>query len=344
MQAACRSLGYRSEQDGEDEMRIRLLGTGTPTPSLRRMCSGYVVETGNDVIVFDHGFGAHHRLLELGIAATKVSHLFLTHLHYDHCGDYARLVLTRWDQGAGKVPELPVYGPPPLKQMNAALLGEGGAFNSDLVARTSDDCSLRIYEARGGVLPRVRPNPKLTELAPGAVIEEQEWRVEVSEARHFQPYLACLAYRLTTSAGSFVYSGDSGPCDGIRKLARDCDVLVHMCHYISGAAQRWLRRILHGPHGAGTARPGHRRPQPGDDAHHGAVRQAGRPRARHRRDGRGLQRQSVLRRRSDGDPAGAARSGKAHVAGDGERSTHDRTSLRAPFTILRQRNASHDHP
>ena len=30
-------------------MRIRLLGTGTPTPSLRRMSSGYVIETGNDV-------------------------------------------------------------------------------------------------------------------------------------------------------------------------------------------------------------------------------------------------------------------------------------------------------
>jgi ribonuclease Z len=63
-------------------VRIRLLGSGTPTPSLRRMCSGYVVEIGNDVIVFDHGFGAHHRLLGLGIHASRVSHLFFTHLHY----------------------------------------------------------------------------------------------------------------------------------------------------------------------------------------------------------------------------------------------------------------------
>ena len=94
-------------------MRIRLLGTGTPTPSLRRMCSGYVVEIGDDVIVFDHGFGAHHRLLELGIPPTKVTHFFCSHLHYDHMGDYPRLLLTRWDQGAGKIPELKVYGPPP---------------------------------------------------------------------------------------------------------------------------------------------------------------------------------------------------------------------------------------
>jgi len=46
-------------------MRLRLLGTGTPTPSLKRMCSGYVVEIGDDVLVFDHGFGVHHRLLEV---------------------------------------------------------------------------------------------------------------------------------------------------------------------------------------------------------------------------------------------------------------------------------------
>ena len=31
-------------------MRIRLLGTGTPTPSLRRMSSGYVIETGRIVM------------------------------------------------------------------------------------------------------------------------------------------------------------------------------------------------------------------------------------------------------------------------------------------------------
>jgi ribonuclease Z len=31
-------------------MRITLLGTGTPTPSLTRMCSGYVVEIGEDLM------------------------------------------------------------------------------------------------------------------------------------------------------------------------------------------------------------------------------------------------------------------------------------------------------
>ena len=39
-------------------MRIRLLGTGTPTPSLKRMSSGYLVETGERKILFDFGPGA----------------------------------------------------------------------------------------------------------------------------------------------------------------------------------------------------------------------------------------------------------------------------------------------
>lgn len=32
----------------------------------------------------------------------------------------------------------------------------------------------------------------------------------------------------------FAYSGDCGPCKVMEELARDCDVLVHVCHYLSG--------------------------------------------------------------------------------------------------------------
>jgi ribonuclease Z len=214
-------------------MRIHLLGTGTPTPSLARMCSGYVVETGDDVIVFDHGFGAHHRLLQLGIPAQKVTHLFFTHLHYDHCGDYARLVLTRWDQGGGRCPELNVFGPPPLARMTQQLFADDGVYGPDLIARTRHECSLGIYQARGGVLPRLPPVPAVKEVGVGETVRGNGWTVRCAAAEHFRPYLICYGYRLETPAGTFVYSGDSGPTPGIRELARGADVLVHMCHYLS---------------------------------------------------------------------------------------------------------------
>ena len=60
------------------------------------------------MIVLDHGPGAHQRLIEGGFAATAVTHALFTHLHYDHCMDYGRLVLQRWDIGAGKVGDLRV--------------------------------------------------------------------------------------------------------------------------------------------------------------------------------------------------------------------------------------------
>jgi ribonuclease BN (tRNA processing enzyme) len=217
-------------------MRIRLLGSGTPTPSLRRMCSGYLIEIGDDVIVLDHGFGAHHRLLELGVAATQVSHLFFSHLHYDHCGDYARMVLTRWDQGAGQVPDLKVFGPAPLALMTEQLFSPGGVYGTDLAARTSHDCSLGIYVARGGTLPRAWPKPAVHEITVGDVIQGDGWTLKVGMAEHFRPYLTSLAFRIETPEGSLVYSGDSGPTPAMRDLAEQADVLIHMCHHRSGTA------------------------------------------------------------------------------------------------------------
>ena len=217
-------------------MRLWLLGTGTPTPSLRRMCSGYVVQCDEDYIVFDHGFGAHHRLMELGIRATQVSHLFLSHHHYDHMGDYPRLLLTRWDQGAGKLGELEVYGPPPLVEITQRLIGDDGAFGPDLISRTQNQASIDVYRARGGEGERTRPKPILRELQPGEAVERNGWRVQVAEVNHFAPHLTSYGYRLDCDGRSFVYSGDTGPSRALAELARDCDVLVHMCHYLTGTS------------------------------------------------------------------------------------------------------------
>ena len=48
-------------------MVITLLGTGTPAPSLTRQSSGYLLEVGTDLIVWDHGAGAHDRLIQSGV-------------------------------------------------------------------------------------------------------------------------------------------------------------------------------------------------------------------------------------------------------------------------------------
>jgi ribonuclease Z len=227
---------------------VTLLGTGTPAPSLARQSSGYLIEVGNDVIVWDHGPGAHQRLIESGRRSTDVTHAFFTHLHYDHCMDYGRLVLQRWDQGADRIEDLRVFGPPPLARMTEQLFGPDGIYGPDIRARTEHRSSLDVFEARGGKLPRKRPAPLVTEVHAGSVIEGNGWKVTVGHAQHVQPYLECLAFRLDTAEGSLCYTGDSGPSDSIVELAKGCDMLIHMNHYFSGTEPSPAYRAACGNH------------------------------------------------------------------------------------------------
>ena len=250
--SAAAALGAESAQAPEQgrakPMRITLLGTGTPAPSLERQGSGYLFEVGDDLIVMDHGPGAHHRLLECGHRAIDVGHAFFTHLHYDHCMDYGRLVLQRWDQGADRIPDLKVYGPSPIARMTELLFGENGVYGPDIRARVEHRSSMDVFEARGGKAPRKRPAPVVREVRPGDVIEGNGWKVTVGRAAHVQPYLECLAFRLDAPDGSVCYTGDSGASDDIVALARGCDMLIHMNHYFSGTAPSPAYRAACGNH------------------------------------------------------------------------------------------------
>ncbi|MBT6276684.1 MAG: MBL fold metallo-hydrolase, partial [Chromatiales bacterium] len=215
-------------------MKITLLGTGTPTPSLKRMSAGYLVEVGDAVMVFDFGPGCYHRMMEAGIRAVDITHVFFTHLHYDHCLDYVRLLMTRWDQGGGKLPELQVFGPAHTEQLTRAIISPDGLFGPDIAARTELPMSQAVHAARGGSLPRLKPAPVVREVKSGEVIDGEGWQVSLRAVRHAQPVLECFGYRLEAAGRSFAYSGDSGPCKAMELLAANCDVLVHMCHFISG--------------------------------------------------------------------------------------------------------------
>lgn len=229
-------------------MKITLLGTGTPAPSLVRQSSGFLFEVGSDLIVMDHGPGAHQRLLESGHRAVDVTHAFFTHLHYDHCMEYDRLVLQRWDQGADKIPELEVYGPAPIRRMTEQLFGEEGVYGPDIRARIEHQSSIDVFQARGGKGRRKRPAPNVREVKPGDVIQGNGWKVTVGRAAHVQPYLQCLAYRLDAADGSVCFTGDSGMSDEIVELARGCDMLIHMNHYFSGTAPSPAYRAACGNH------------------------------------------------------------------------------------------------
>ena len=216
-------------------IELTLLGTGTPSPLVHRAGSGYLVTLNEENLLIDCGPGIVRRLLEKGISPTEISTLFLTHLHYDHCVDYSYLVLSRWDQGVGKIGELNVYAPPPAKRMTDLLFSETGVFGPDLSGRTRHPGSEFIYEMRGGNLPRQWPAPHVTEVAHDQIIKTQNWQLTVAEVVHCQPQLTCLAYRLETPECTLVFGGDTAPTPALTQLSKNADVLLHMCHMRNGA-------------------------------------------------------------------------------------------------------------
>jgi ribonuclease BN (tRNA processing enzyme) len=230
-------------------MKITLLGTGTPEPSLIRQSSSYLIEIGDDVICVDLGPGAQHRLLEAGRHPTEVTHAFISHMHYDHMMDYGRLLLHRWDMGAGTKPELKVFGPQPLARITERLIGKEGVYGLDLESRVSHQASKDVFVSRGGKLPRRKPCPEVREVRAGDVIDEDNWRVSVGAASHFEPILESLGYRFESESGVLVYSGDSGGiCGSMIELAKDCDVLIHMCHFAAGMESSESYRQSAGSH------------------------------------------------------------------------------------------------
>jgi ribonuclease BN (tRNA processing enzyme) len=157
-------------------------------------------------------------------------------------------VLQRWDQGADRIPDLMVYGPPPIRRMTEQLFGVDGIYGPDIRARIEHKSSIDQFEARGGKAPRKRPTPVVREIKPGDVIEGKDWKLTVGRASHVQPYLECLAFRLDAPDGSVCYTGDSGASDEIVALARGCDMLIHMNHYFSGTAPSPAYRAACGNH------------------------------------------------------------------------------------------------
>ncbi len=202
-------------------MRLTLLGTGTPSARLGRAGSSYLVETGDERLLFDCGPNCVYRLLQAGIAPAGVGRLFITHLHYDHCVDYSHLVLSRWSEERGAATNLRVAGPAGTRRVTDMLFGPRGVWAADLATRPPAGAW-------------TEPRPEVQEVGNGSVVAGSEWSVRVAEVEHFRPHLVSLAYRIDASGRSIVLGGDTGPSDALIELASGADVLVHMAWYIDG--------------------------------------------------------------------------------------------------------------
>ena len=212
-------------------MKLTILGSGSPEAYSRRASSGYLIETGNDKILFDCGGGVFDNLLRIGLRPFDITHIFFSHLHSDHMMDYARLIHAAWDEAGAQIK---VTGPKPVQSVTDGLFGPDGVLSHDIRARTELKPSQQVWVARGGTLPRPWPSPRVQEIEPGFQCSESDWALCSCEVPHVQPFLVCVAYSFEAEGKKFVYSGDAAKCETLKELAKDADILIHWCYRLDG--------------------------------------------------------------------------------------------------------------
>lgn len=194
------------------EIRVSLLGTGTPSPGMQRFGPSILVEAGKHKLLFDAGRGALQRLAQLNVPWQDVDGVFLTHLHSDHVVGFPDLWLTGWLVKPGRQRPLHVWGPDGTKQMMAHL---EQAYAFDIRIRQSDDRA-----APEGVVLVV------TEIAEGVVFEQDGVKVTAFAVDH-GPVKPAFGYRVDYAGRSVVLSGDTRPSPNLIRHAQGVDLLVH---------------------------------------------------------------------------------------------------------------------
>jgi ribonuclease BN (tRNA processing enzyme) len=187
-------------------MRLIVLGCSGSGPGPDSPASGYLVEAGDARLVLDLGNGTLGALQRHADPWTLDTVAF-SHLHPDHCSDFASLVVHRryhprppYDPATRP---LPVHAPAEAPDRFAAAYAPSAAERAD-----TDLTDVFAFQ----------PLSDGASAAPAAGV--------VLTARRVDHPCEAYALRVDACGRSLVYSGDTGPCAGLVELARGADVLL----------------------------------------------------------------------------------------------------------------------
>lgn len=111
---------FSSKPDGREPFRVHILGCGSATPTLKHNCSSQIVEVRGKCFMVDCGEGTQTQLRLSRIKFTRLSAVFISHLHGDHCFGLIGLISTFGM--LGRTAPLHIYAPAGFEPMLNAML------------------------------------------------------------------------------------------------------------------------------------------------------------------------------------------------------------------------------
>ena len=228
-------------QDNADtsttEVRLVILGTGTPNadpdrsgPALAVVAGGraYLVDAGPGLVRRAAAASARHGIEAL--APHMLNRLFITHLHSDHTVGLPDVIFSPW------VLERPdpirIFGPP------------GTASMADHIqAAWREDVHMRLFGLEPHDYNRDAYRSPVTETTGGPVYEDENVRVTAIPVLHGS-WPHPLGYRFEAAGRTIVISGDARPSESLVDACNGCDILVHEVYSaetFKGRPPEWQR-------------------------------------------------------------------------------------------------------
>ncbi|MDX1708934.1 MAG: ribonuclease Z [Desulfobacterales bacterium] len=188
-------------------IKITILGSGTCVPSLKRSSCSVLMQTGSSRLLFDSGPGTMRRLLEAGTSIFDISHIFYSHFHPDHSGEFVPFIFaTKYPDGSRRKTVLTVGGGRGFLDFYERLRSAYGSW----------------IELAPNLLNMIEFDNKKSDY-----LQLEDFTVETAPAAHNEE---SIAYRITGADGSSaVYTGDTDYSETISDLAKNADLLICEC-------------------------------------------------------------------------------------------------------------------
>jgi ribonuclease BN (tRNA processing enzyme) len=185
-------------------MRLTVIGCAGSYPNATSPASCYLVEHDGHRVLLDLGNGAlgalqRHVALDWPVALDAV---ILSHGHVDHCVDTASLYVQRHYAPTRTTERLAVWGPSDARSRIAAIYGMADAAPLD------EEFSFGLL---GGTVV----------IGP----------ITVTSAPAVHPVEA-YSIRIEAAGRTLVYSGDTGPHEGLVELSRGADLAVFEASFV----------------------------------------------------------------------------------------------------------------
>ena len=133
--------------------KVHILGCGSATPTVRHAPTAQVVDLRDKLYLIDCGEGTQLQMRRYKIHFNKINHIFISHLHGDHCFGLPGFLFTLGL--LSRTGDLSIHGPAGVKSFLSPILMQFGAelpfkalFNVVDTSKNElvmEDCSVQVY-------------------------------------------------------------------------------------------------------------------------------------------------------------------------------------------------------